>query len=227
MKVMSEVKTREDEYELTKSIAQYIINLPETFELAKRDRKLLIQGMLHRVNPAQEETDSYRIKTRLPVRRNSPPGFSRSARLVGAINEWEQRRVRSGSLKSIASDSTSSSLRSQETAQYLDHPVTTPSSFVFQTKLNGSKDYSSRRGIKSPLGELQYDFSSTPQTPPSSSKTPSADLIKIFVFSDLILCATCSRRPHRDGQQEWMLLEIVGLSRVLHVKERAGDPAGD
>ncbi|KAG8936780.1 hypothetical protein FRC02_011359 [Tulasnella sp. 418] len=49
IKVMNEVKAREDEYDLVKSLAERIKGLPENFQLARRERRLIAQGLLRRV----------------------------------------------------------------------------------------------------------------------------------------------------------------------------------
>lgn len=46
IRIMSEVKLREDEYDSVKDIASRIKNLPHFTRLAKRERRLLTQGLL-------------------------------------------------------------------------------------------------------------------------------------------------------------------------------------
>ncbi|KAG8999685.1 hypothetical protein FRB94_005988 [Tulasnella sp. JGI-2019a] len=55
IKVMQEVKAREEEYDLIKSLANRIKGLPPGFQLAHRDRRLVAQGLLRRMNPSDKE----------------------------------------------------------------------------------------------------------------------------------------------------------------------------
>lgn len=52
IRIMSEVKLREDEYDSVKDIASRIDNLPLSARLAKRERRLLTQGLLD-LDPSQ------------------------------------------------------------------------------------------------------------------------------------------------------------------------------
>lgn len=61
IRVMEEVKAREEEYETIKSVQSRMRGLPDGFQLASRTRRLLGQGILHRVHfsskDAAKETD--------------------------------------------------------------------------------------------------------------------------------------------------------------------------
>jgi hypothetical protein len=49
MRVMAEVKCREDEYDQVKSFSSRIVNLPRSVKLAQRERRLLAHGELAQV----------------------------------------------------------------------------------------------------------------------------------------------------------------------------------
>ncbi|KAG8898653.1 hypothetical protein FRC01_010828, partial [Tulasnella sp. 417] len=55
IKVMQEVKAREDEYDLVKNLAERIKGLPDGFILANRERRLIAQGLLRRAFPNEKE----------------------------------------------------------------------------------------------------------------------------------------------------------------------------
>ncbi|ORY64604.1 hypothetical protein BCR35DRAFT_334692 [Leucosporidium creatinivorum] len=55
IRVMQEVKTREDEYEQIKQIAARLRGLPSDFQLARRDRRLIHQGQLRRVHVGDKD----------------------------------------------------------------------------------------------------------------------------------------------------------------------------
>ncbi|KAK7460497.1 Protein T2 [Stygiomarasmius scandens] len=113
IKVLNEVKEREEEYELIKSLTQRIDGLPLSTQLARRERRLLCQGPLLQVN--KEKLESHDEEPNKPSR-TSVSKTSRMSRLVDAINEWDVGRGRSGSVKSNSSASTGVSFRSVETS---------------------------------------------------------------------------------------------------------------
>jgi len=55
---MNEVKAREDEYDLVKSLAERIKGLPVGFQLARRERRLIAQGFLKRVVVSEKDQDA-------------------------------------------------------------------------------------------------------------------------------------------------------------------------
>lgn len=91
IKVMTEVKLREDEYEFVKTVIRRIQGLPD---IAGRDRRLLHQGQIFHVTR----------RSRMPTA-SSPQVPDRSNRLVTAIHDWDVRRSRAGSFASTATGS--------------------------------------------------------------------------------------------------------------------------
>ncbi|KAG7440110.1 uncharacterized protein BT62DRAFT_938310 [Guyanagaster necrorhizus] len=108
---MAEVKLREDEYdELIKDVTESIHGLAD---IARRDRRLLHQGQVCRIDC--DVSSSTQVSESLgDCLQNC------SSRLVDAINDWDARRARSGSLKSNASSATGSSIETASTASSWD-----------------------------------------------------------------------------------------------------------
>lgn len=79
IRVMSEVKLREDEYDLVKEIASSILGLPLPTQLAKRERRLLTQGSLYLMS-THDQPPLVTGPSHIPSGRNS--------KLVAAINAW-------------------------------------------------------------------------------------------------------------------------------------------
>ncbi|KAF8829891.1 hypothetical protein HHX47_DHR2000034 [Lentinula edodes] len=110
IKTLQTVKAREEEYEFIKSISERIDGLPATTNLARRDRRLLCHGELLCLNLNQTPRNSD------PRRASDVKMNNTTNRLVDAINDWDTRRSRSGSVKSNNSASTGVSFRSVETS---------------------------------------------------------------------------------------------------------------
>ncbi|KAF7986827.1 hypothetical protein HWV62_12522 [Athelia sp. TMB] len=94
IRVMSEVKFREDEYDVVKELASRIHGLP--IQVIKRERKLLCQGTLRRI-PMPDNPQGFDLVAPLEI---IPP---RNSKLISAINDWGMRRHASGSSKSTNS----------------------------------------------------------------------------------------------------------------------------
>jgi hypothetical protein len=212
IRIMSEVKFREDEYDIVKDICTRIHGLPSSAQLARRERRLLAQGTLHRLQSAHHLLNFV-----------SPPDVvpDRNSRLITAINDWGVQQDRSGSVKS--SSTTTMSFRSYDTAS----SCSSESRFDFQ------------RGITSPLYPDRDNPYVGFQTPPSArdwprpsqplKRLPDASyptVVNAFVFTDLVVFATPITRRESNKCQNWRLLEDIGIARVLAVTEGPGVSSG-
>ncbi|KAJ6491590.1 Dbl homology domain-containing protein [Mycena vulgaris] len=221
IKVMTEVKIREDEYDLVKSISQRIKGLPSAVPLAKRGRRLLYQGQLIRIRTDILDPEPYPVdeSVLLDDRRKSraePP--KRSSNLVHAIQEWGQRRERSGSVKSNGSSSTAASFSSYATnsSGASSEPPLTPSSPRFPSRSSFQMARSKVSGSAR---------TSTPQEGTSPYRSSLADarsgetqLVQVFIFTDFVVVTSVSKSRHYESE-EWTLLENVGIAKVLGVTE--------
>lgn len=198
---MTEVKIREDEYELIKDIATRLQGLPPTAQLARRERRLLVQGTLNlmesKVAPREHSRlDNLSVPISQSDDKNAP---KRTSRLVEAINEWDVRRARSGSVKSTASSGTGVSFRSYETGVSTSVQPPLPSSGYF-----ASRSPHQPNDKYSPLHNEQM-LDSGP--------------LQIFVFTDLILLATPISKCKSNERHDWCLLEKIGMARILGFRE--------
>ncbi|KAJ6558143.1 hypothetical protein B0H19DRAFT_129835 [Mycena capillaripes] len=218
IKVMTEVKVREDEYDLVKSMSRCIKGLPPSVSLAKRGRRLLFQGQLLRVRADRNATRAQLSvkESTLDARCNLPNASAskRSSNLVDALRDWDQRRERSGSNTSA---STTASYSTQSSAASSESPVTPP-------------HLPSRYSLPAPRSKLPR--SSRPSLPQEGSRPSSgrsADprfeetrLVQIFVFTDCVVVAAAVKSRHGESE-EWSLLEDVGISRLLGVIELSNE----
>lgn len=189
-KALTEVKTREDDYQHVKSIVSRIKGISSS-KLNQRDRKLLHHG------PVSLEQST--------VTSSPDPDFvehpQRSSRLVDAINDWGGRRNRSNSVKSTASSQTGVSFRS------VDSDVSVVSS-AFPSALE----------------------SALPPVPSQNSKhsNPSPRSVHAFIFTDVLLLAESFTSHDPSSENHWILLEDVGICRILavntHIPQRSGAP---
>ncbi|KAJ7207982.1 hypothetical protein GGX14DRAFT_455073 [Mycena pura] len=211
IKVMTEVKIREDEYDLVKSISQRIKGLPSSASLARRGRRLLCQGQLIRMDskqtggtqPTPREAALSGDRWNLSATENPS---KRSSKLNDAIHDWGQRRGRSGSerseVASFRSYSTNSSAASTE-------PPLTPSSPRSLFYSTPSKP--SPSGLSTPQGR-HYPIDL------ADNRFKDTQSVQVFVFSDCIVVATACKARHA-GPEEWRLLDKIGIARVLDVTE--------
>jgi len=194
IRVLSEVKFREDEYDVVKDIATRIHGLPSSAQLARRERRLLAQGFLHRLQSAHHLLN---FDSTTDVSHNRTPG------LVAAINDWSVQRDRSGSVKSTST--TTMSFRSYDTA----------------SSCSSDSRFDSHRGILSPPHVGRDTSYVGLRTPPSSrDKRPSQQTaVHAFVFTDLVVFATPIARRESNKCQNWRLLEDIGIARILAATE--------
>ncbi|KAJ7086437.1 Dbl homology domain-containing protein [Mycena belliarum] len=216
IKVMTEVKIREDEYDLVKSISRRIKGLPSSAPLAKRGRRLLFHGQLFRVPLDIQSHDPCLSLSSDPHKSHMDPP-KRASNLVHAIHEWDKHRERSGSVKSNGSASTTTSSYSYaaSSSSASSEPPVTPSSPHFAT----------RSSIPVPRSNTSSSHSSTSQEirgpcrrGPSDSQLYELQLLQIFVFTDFLVLADVSKSRQNESE-EWALLEKVGIGKVIGVAE--------
>jgi hypothetical protein len=203
---MREVKLQEEEYELVKDRLRHIKGLPATLQLAHRSRRLLARGRLDR------DTSRYNARTATVGREaqdhrhsNQAAGV-RQSRLISAI---QSRAMRSDSIRTTSESSNS------VVSHFSDDSQTKPY----------SSDFLQRSTSASSLGPKNiWERQST------ASRNAYAiveSTLYILVFNDLVLLAStifdASGQTDRTIQvASWGLLEGIGISRVLQVREDSG-----
>ncbi|KAG0696358.1 hypothetical protein DFH29DRAFT_1072112 [Suillus ampliporus] len=191
IRVLSEVKDREDEYEFVKDMLSHIANVPS--QLPCRNRRLLMHGPVSYARVENDDdlpvmhpsTNLHGIP--LPESLKSPPPDSRpqrNERLSNALKGW---RGRSGSVQSTAS--MAASLQSFRTA---------PSSFDFRSEPQAQSRTSPLLRVESPAVDVQ-----------------------LFVFTDLIVMASAinHHESSKRTSANLRILDDFGLSRILSVTD--------
>ncbi|KAF8882991.1 hypothetical protein BD779DRAFT_1802132 [Infundibulicybe gibba] len=197
IKIMTDVKVREDEYELMKDLCSSIKGIPQAAHIASRERRILAHGTLRLFLDTEEiiDTQGSRRDTR-----------DRSARLVDAVNAWDFRRERSGSIKSTSSSNTEASFGSQGTFFSLTADPKSPPPLPGQPRKTDQS--------------LGHDISW--QLSGGSGLATVTIPVQVLVFSDLLLLASSNSTPVGTDFQEWALLGDIGLCRLLDVTESSG-----
>ncbi|SCV72134.1 BQ2448_4828 [Microbotryum intermedium] len=144
IRVMQEVKSREDEYEDLKRIESKMRGLPQGFRLAQRDRRLLAQGLMKRIHASEKdriallETEGSGIRRRPSNPAISEQPLDASSLPVKLPLLVESRRSPSGTSDSGSDDPSNLSEhdRSSWPAQYasLDSTASSPKSASAITK---------------------------------------------------------------------------------------------
>lgn len=189
IRVMSEVKFREDEYDVVKELASRIHGLP--MQVIKRERKLLCQGTLRRI-PMPDNPQGFDLVAPLEI---IPP---RNSKLISAINDWGMRRHASGSSKST--NSTAMSFISLETASCASASLTFDQSSILHPKLRAA-------GHSPNFGGSRTD-----------------DILHVFIFTDIMVLTRPSARRLSSGSPSWVILEDIGLSRLLSITADVEQP---
>ncbi|KAI0739440.1 hypothetical protein C8Q80DRAFT_1198706 [Daedaleopsis nitida] len=231
IKVMEEVKLREDEYDFVKDLASRINGLSPEVPLARRARRLLWYGYLIQSDAASSALDSATGPPNASPSRTAVPSPSlrrapaqRASRLVSAVKDWDARRARSGSASSYASSllsvQTSDTVSSASSASVL----ATPRSDRFRgwdiRARSGSLSQKKALGADAHVGHVHVHVQPEARERGYGSGRP----LNVMVFTDLIVLAMPAEE--RDGggdgperEQRCHLLSGLGLSRILEVFE--------
>jgi hypothetical protein len=117
VRVMTEVKLREDEYDHIKDLTSTIRGLSPKLQLATRDRRFLCQGQLYLTPDGDQDVLSTpkagnQELTTPPKPMLKERAGNRMSRLASAVQAWDTLRGRSGSIKSTTSSCAGFSIRS-------------------------------------------------------------------------------------------------------------------
>ncbi|KAG6917414.1 hypothetical protein DXG01_002683 [Tephrocybe rancida] len=216
IRVMTEVKIREDEYDMIQEFAAHIQGLSSSTQIATRERRLLHQGVLHLVdveaNDLSVAAGTSRLFRYFPPDANTTAA-NRTGKLATAIHQWETTgRGRSGSTSSSSIGVSLSSLKASSSA----------ASSIFFSSFK----------LAIPQGRLKPSMTKRPASPSPAPRRNTANLsspascgtlVQVFVFTDLLLLAT--QDPTSDSGDGWTLLNHIGTTRILSVQPQE-DPHG-
>ena len=200
--VMKEVKVREDEYNLIKSLSIRIQGIPVN-QLATRERRLLHSGILHLAMQ-----DEHLQRAGVSETEPSPKRTNRASRLVNAIHEWVPKR--SNSVKSTASSSTG-------TSAFSDLQIWPPGSpnWLPIPKLLGARNSSPETPMKASLQSfpvqvfvfsdlvlLATPLAQTPGQEPGFSLVPGAGAFRPFSIAKI-------QKDNTDGLPFFYIVYMV------------------
>ncbi|EJD38351.1 hypothetical protein AURDEDRAFT_187753 [Auricularia subglabra TFB-10046 SS5] len=204
VRVMLEVRSREEEYERVKDLSTRISGLPHNFALARRERRLVAQGLLRRVQLSEQER---------AVLDGDEPGLEEPLEvpLCMPILSPQYHTMRSFS-PSLSSTDWLKSPRSLATVRP-DVRNSMASSPSFASSITSDQDDDSR--APTPRGGPLFSS----RQPRSKQKDA---LVYVFVFTDLVLLTT--RMEARDDfeTESFRLVDDVGMARVLGVTDHSG-----
>lgn len=203
VRVLREVKEREEEYDLIKTISLSIEGLPSSINLARRERRLLARGPLYRVQVPDRPSLEHPVQDRRRSRR--------SMILLNAINDWDVQRAE----QAINNGTTSLDSYYNQGSTVINEPsiYSQTSSHEHQSSASEEEASDSSRYKK------RSSFLGLPPDPHSKQT-----LVDVFVFTDLVLIANPLHKRQGHGsasvKERWRLLDQVGTGRILNVSER-------
>ena len=209
IKVMTEVKIREDEYNLIKRFSARIQGLSSSSQLATRDRRLLHSGPLGLV--VSDRGPTPRAK-RNSGHKNTVES-KRSSKLADSICDWAYDVEKSGSVKSRKSAKPSIALGGPP-----PNPAPKSSWFSRLPLRKRSRSKSSLSGKEAAsAGDVQSVVVDV-----SLQSIP----IHAFIFNDLVLLAQSKSQPS-DDDPLWVLIRDVGVIKPLSIAHiNAQNPEG-
>ncbi|TFK22838.1 hypothetical protein FA15DRAFT_695454 [Coprinopsis marcescibilis] len=234
VRVLTEVKLRENEYKLVQALASQVSDPGLCNTLATRERRLLFSGTLRLVSPdfvlAVPRDDSNTPEHRQEAATTPLLRPKKSNRLLDAIGVWDRSAPkRTESIKSTASSVAGSSLKSYKSASTsssgsasvsLDHHLLSPRSPRFKDMFRRKSKVGLFQGLSVsvpvpvvPAPPLPAATAAAVNSEEQSAQTIPLDHVQAFVFSDLLLLIT----PRKSGLVKYDLVRTVGLSRVFAV----------
>lgn len=216
---MQEVKSREDEYDEAESLQSRIRGLPDGFQLARRDRRLIAQGLVHQVHLRPK--DRALLELDALVRVAAPRRKASDASLLSPIITSSSIPTPEGSRPHSEVSDSGSSGRSAGSRSFSDADASsgwisppTPDSFTVPSHqgLNTSKPPGLDSSFSSSFHRLRTEslvseFGEDPSLAAfESSSTTSRKVVKgkaketplyAFVFSDLVVLA---RKKEEGGR---------------------------
>ena len=228
LRVIEEVKAREEEYDYIKDLTSQIDGLSDDIPLARRARRLLWCGPVRESNAVSESVAAPAASIHVNPTKQSPaprtprtPNLGnlryqqqpvqRMSRLVTAVRDWDAQRSRSGSLCSSASSTLSIRTCDTTTSSSSVSVLATPKSDRYTGFVPGS---AAKKALKANGARVPAEYGD--YVPESNT-----GMLNVMVFPDVVVLAV--PKPCADGaadaERRCHLLETRGLSRILDVNE--------
>ncbi|KAI5121536.1 hypothetical protein M0805_002596 [Coniferiporia weirii] len=211
VRVMREVKLREEEYMFVKDLISRVRGLPNNVQLARRERRLVAHGALQRVHLSERCKDILEGNfTAAPPQRNHRVGVSghradlRHRRRANSLDSCLTSELSDAtSMTSVCSSTSNLSIAGEDVRSF-------SKAVSGDSKPTSDKRHSKQRPAQDAKGILLREKTRT---------TP----LYAFIFTDLALFAVpISPRPNGSGRDAWELLDDVGICRVLSVTDNSG-----
>ncbi|KAF8583695.1 hypothetical protein K439DRAFT_1203085 [Ramaria rubella] len=222
IRVMQEVKAREEEYELVKNLASRIKGIPSSFQLARRERRLVAQGLLHRIILSDKERHALDSASDVSKAGSSQDtSLSRktsiSSNSSSFTGDWTYHPAR-GTGKQIPSEQEFGLLRADSTSSDKSQDSWPHDSPRQDCRPGVSRIATPNRSRSSSLrGSIRHRVKESS--------------VYAFVFTDLVVLTTPVPERHHllrspksatEPKETWKLLEDIGVSRVLGVADHTG-----
>lgn len=201
LKVMTEVKIREDDYDFLKTFASKIRGLTPASGLATRERRLLHSGPLQLVISDLRDLSGESVSGVSTVSKR----ISRSSRLLDAIGKSNYDL---GKAFSPTSGSSSMAADNDFTMTNISSSPVAPSKSSWFSRLPLRR----RSRHKSPSKALPLSDEAARASPDIALRTVD---VHAFVFNDLVLLA--QKEQSLASEQSWILSEDVGIFRPLSI----------
>ncbi|KAJ1301224.1 hypothetical protein OPQ81_003633 [Rhizoctonia solani] len=220
VRVLDEVKAREEEYELIKSLLARVRGLPSQFMVAARENRLLAQGPLNRVyvhgdgKPGEKAT---------PVSRKSGVFVPRGSRGRSCS---QSTAALSTTCSTTSYPSTSSSATRLKNSS-IEYSMRSDSSATSGANIPQDDRRKSKPTI---MAHSQNPGSRTPGLRPRTPSTGQAEEVEIYalVFTDHIILTRGvmgiyeSQSPWSHSDERWTMFESLGIFRLLGVVDYHG-----
>lgn len=232
LRILHEVKSREEDYELVKSVISSVQGLPPQHQLARRERKLLAHGALLQTCGALTNHDKRKrqgMSLALPPSRTPSNAADQSSRRLRRYSATPNLKRNAGSSQSPVRQSRLLSALKGWTpvgSPSLD-PSISSGGFSLEPGLVSESEQvptaKERRKTMQPprqshLEELSHSLGL------NSAALNGSDNVKLsihaFVFTDFLLLVKSSGQLCSERKRSWTLLDDIGISRVLAVDEK-------
>lgn len=229
IRVLQTVKTREAEYAMIKALSTRITGLPTNFQLASRDRRLIAQGPLLRIHlprPVENIPDTY-LSDMEPTTHSTKTRVNHPAPIQIQLPPRNPIRLASRTDPTTFDETIMTSAESS-TSEFSSVEPPIPTSPV-------EYDLSPDLGAASFRQESLHHFLPDEDFPwITRQKMLRDEWIYAFVFTDVVLLTTPSAKglgtswtkskgASDKATDSWVLLEDIGLARVLGFSDLSGE----
>lgn len=211
VRVMLEVCSREDEYERIKDLSSRISGLPHHFTLARRERRLVAQGLLRRVHLSEQERAI--LEGDEAVVDDTP-----DVPLCMPILSPQYHNMRSWGSPSLSTTSWQTSSPASSPASSSPWQGSRPLSMMSSASFSSS--FTS--DVEDDLVRFKAPRSVSSLSSRGHKAKPQDSLVYVFVFTDLVLLTHRTEARDEFEKDSWHLVDDNGMARVLGISDLSG-----